>query len=96
MRTKTKQSQSRVDKLRKKSYKSGRITNMESKKMIYNSENNSYKTNLIEIPLQRNSSSIESYSNSNYLDNENNFKVFKADNKNNNTVTNESRLNETK
>lgn len=96
LRTKTKQSQSRVDKLRKKSYKSGRITNMESKKMIYNSENNSYKTNLIEIPLQRNSSSIESYSNSNYLDNENNFKVFKADNKNNNTVTNESRLNETR
>ena len=32
--------------------------------MIYNSENNSYKTNLIEIPLHRNSSSIDSFTNS--------------------------------
>ena len=93
MRTKTKQSKG--EKNRKKSYKSGKITNMESKKMIYYSENNSYKTNLIEIPLHRNSSSIDSISNSNYNDND--FKVFKADNnKNDNTISNESKINESK
>ena len=72
LRTKTKQSKN--DKSRKKSYKSGKITNIESKKVIYGSEHNSYKTNLIEIPFHRNSSSLVSDSSA---DNKNNNKSNK-------------------
>ena len=81
LRTKTKQS--KLDKKKRKSHKSGKITNIESKKMIYYSENNSYKTNLIEVPFHRNSSSIVSDSNSN--DNDNNNEINRDMN-----ITNES------
>jgi serine/threonine protein kinase len=89
-----KQQQSKGDKKRKKSNKSGKVTNMESKKMIYYSENNSYKTHLIEIPLHRSSSSIDSSSNSSSSDsgNENILKNFKPDN----TIANENKINESK
>ena len=81
--TRTKTKQSKFDKYRKKSYKSGKILNIDSKKLIYYSEHNSHKSNLIEAPLHRNSSSLVSDSNSfNY---ENNFKI---NNKNDITATN--------
>ena len=69
--TRTKTNISQKDKKRKKSYKS-KITKMESKKMQYYSEHNSYKTKLIEVPLHRNSSSISDSNSYNY---ENNFKT---------------------
>ena len=81
--TRTKTKQSKFDLYRKKSYKSGNILNIDSKKLIYYSEHNSHKTNLIEAPLHRNSSSLVSDSNS--LNYENNFKVT---NKNDITATN--------
>ena len=75
---KTKTKHSKIEKIRKKSSKTGKITNLESKKGIYYSENNSYKTSLIEMPLNIDSSSIssDSISNDNY--------------KNRNNITNES------
>ena len=57
---KTKTKHSKIEKIRKKSSKTGKITNLESKKGIYYSENNSYKTSLIEMPLNIDSSSISS------------------------------------
>jgi len=81
--TRTKTKQSKFDKYRKKSFISGKILNVDSKKLIYYSEHNSHKSNLIEAPLHRNSSSLVSDSNSfNY---ENNFKL---NNKNDITATN--------
>ena len=73
-RAKTKPS--KFETIRKKSNKSGIITNMESKKLVYYSESNSRKTSLIEMPLHRNSSSLLSDS----INNDNN----------NNNITNES------
>ena len=90
LRTKT--NQSRYDKTRKKSYKSGyksgKMTNIERKKILYFSENNSLKNNLIDNPLQKNSSSITSDSNSinNNQNNNNNL----LDNRNDMNITNES------
>ena len=81
--TRTKTKQSKLDKYRKRSYKSGKILNIDSKKLIYYSEHNSHKSNLIEAPLHRNSSSLVSDSNS--LNYENNFKI---NNKNDITATN--------
>ena len=102
---KTKTKQSRVDKNRKKS---GKMNNIESNQKVCNSENNSYKTNILEAPLHRNSSSIESYSNSNCNvnkkndndnnnnDNNNNYKSLKIDEKNDNTISNGSKADESK
>ena len=74
---KTKTNNYKYNKIRKKSYKSGKKTNIESKKMENNSENNSYKSNsnLIEVPLRRNSSSlVNSNNNINYDNNKDNIK----------------------
>ena len=81
--TRSKTKQSKLEKYKKRSYKSGNILNIDSKKLIYYSEHNSHKTNLIEAPLHRNSSSLVSDSNS--INYENNFK---ANNKNDITATN--------
>jgi serine/threonine protein kinase len=97
---KTKTKQTRADKRRRKSYKSGRLSNIGSKNRVYNSEKNSYKTNLIEMPLHKTSSSFDSLSNSNYdLDSDNNnikYKSLKADSQEDNKNTKESKLNENK
>ena len=74
----------KTDKDGKKGYKNGKNTNMESKKMINNSENNSYKGKILDVLLHRNSSSIDSFSNSNY----NNL------DKNDKSITHDSKLNE--
>jgi serine/threonine protein kinase len=79
----------KADKDGKKSYKSGKNTNMDSKKMINNSENNTYKAKLLDVPLHRNSSSIDSFTNSNYND------LDKVDNnKNDKSITHDSKFNE--
>jgi serine/threonine protein kinase len=77
------------DKSRKKSNKSGKITNtnIESKKFFYFSENNSYKSNLIDNPLQKNSSSITSDSISINIGKKNDNII---NNKNDMNMTNES------
>jgi len=62
----------------RKSRKSGKFEIMESKQMDYNNEHNSYKSNL-KVPLDRNSSSMISDSNSN-----DNIKLIS--NKNNNKI----------
>ena len=85
------------DKIRTKNY--GKISGMDNTQKIYNSENNSHKANLIDMPLHRNSSSIESNSNSNSdIDNNenNNNKHLIAENKNDNIITNDSKMNESK
>ena len=94
---KTKTKQTRGDKIRTISY--GKMSGMDNTQKIYNSENNSHKANLIDMPLHRNSSSIESNSNSNSDiddDENNNYKQLKADNKNDNIITNDSKMNESK
>ena len=90
LRTKTKQS--KIEK-RKKSYKSGKmITNIESQRLVYYSENNSHKSNFNENPLLRTSSSNISDSNSNN-GNDNTLKIL---NKNDINIINESAKEKTK
>lgn len=79
---KTKTNKSKNEGKRKKSYKSGKINKLD--KELIMSENNSYKNNLIDIPLHRNSSSIISDS----INNEKDFKI--KSNKNDMNITNES------
>ena len=74
------------DKNIKKSNKSGKMTNNESKKYFYYSENNSCKSNLLDNPFQKNSSSITSNSNSINMEKNNNL----YNNKNDMNVTNDS------
>ena len=83
--------QSKIEQNRIKSYKSGKITNMETRQIIYYSEHNSNNSNLIEMPLNRNSSSIISNTNS-FIKSNNNI------NKNDISLTNEniSKLNDNK
>lgn len=81
--TRTKSNLYKINK--RKSRKSGKFTNIESKQNPYNSEHNSYKSNLI-VPLDRNSSSMISSDNS--LNNDNikliSNKNINKDNDNNN------------
>ena len=74
--------------INKKSRKSGKFTMMDTKQMPYSSEHYSYKTNLM-IPLDRNSSSMISDSNS-----QNNDNIKLISNKNNDKDDNHSNNND--
>ena len=84
LRAKTRQS--RDDKKHKKSYKNGKL-NFDSNKYAYFSENNSYKTNIIEKTFHRNSSSILADS-FNSINNDYTLKILNKKNEMN--ITNES------
>ena len=84
LRAKTRQS--REDKKHKKSYKNIKL-NLESNKYVYFSENNSFKTNIIEKTFHRNSSSILTDS-INSINNDNTLKILNKKNEMN--ITNES------
>ena len=84
LRAKTRQSKD--DKKHKKSYKNGKM-NFGSNKYAYFSENNSYKTNIIEKTFHRNSSSILTDS-INSINNDNIIKILNK--KNDMNITNES------
>ena len=78
---------SREDKKHKKSYKNGKL-NLESNKYVYFSENNSYKTNLIDKTFHRNSSSILTDSINSINNNDNTIKILNK--RNDMNITNES------
>ena len=73
LRTKTRQTKD--DKKHKKSFKNGKL-NIQSNKYVYFSENNSYKTNIIEKTFNRNSISIFTESMNNSINNDNTLKIL--------------------